>query len=302
LIKLREKKAERRTILSRVNDFWGSLLENKGNLGKFLGYTFDYGSQTRANVLLPFTRVIRSEETFDQSKWVNGYWKAICQSKSRPTVAYLMLSSAALRDEETINRICDYVPTLDVDFAILKIKNLKLTDGTAIQPQETFGRILRAYSSLRLKKPNTVTVALDSGDQIFLNAIKSFDIVSRSSAGSDFERDATGGASIPTYGSALELDEMISMPFTYWKNAFERFGTMPCPHDYCHTVIRTLDTTQYPCEQWNLDRRVHNMLIIDEWMHQISEAVVAGNSRLIAQKLHTSRLRILASIIPNDEE
>lgn len=95
------------------------------------------------------------------------------------------------------------------------------------------------------------------------------------------------------------MDEMIPLPFEKWEARFKEIGQMPCAHDYCHQNLPTLDRNLLPMDEWNVHRRPHNMLIMDEWMRQIAHAVVSGDARLIPQKLFHSQLKLLGDIVPN---
>ncbi len=52
---------------------------------------------------------------------------------------------------------------------------------------------------------------------------------------------------------------MIGLKFLRWKEQFDRIGRMPCPHEYCERIT-SLDAEVYSMTQWNIDRRIHNML------------------------------------------
>jgi len=290
----------RKLRLDKVWNFWGAMMNDKRSLSKMLGHALDYGSQTGANVVFPFINVIKSKGAYLVNKQINRYWKEMCETNGKPSVHYLLLNKGVFRDDDLVEELCEDVEACQTDIAVLKVKNSDFTDPIDLQPRENYGRLLSAYSTLRQKRRDkTATVVLDSGHQFFLNAAKSFDIVARACNGSDQEQEATGGAVPPVYGSALELDAMIPLQFPEWEKEFNRIGEMPCNHDYCHQNITTLDKKLYSMEQWNLDRRVHNMLIMDEWMHQVAQAIVSGDARLIPQKLHNSELKILGSIVPN---
>ena len=163
-----------------------------------------------------------------------------------------------------------------------------------------YGRLLTAFARLRHKRFfKTTTVALECGRQAFLNAIKSFDIVSTDMSGSDVERESHGGAVPAVYGSALDLDTMIPMSFNYWSELFQKVGGWPDNHAYCKANILTVDRKVYSSERWNfVDRPIHNALVVDEWMHQIAEGIKEGQGKLIPQKLHNSQLRVLAEAVP----
>jgi len=290
----------RRLRVEKVWNFWGAMMNDKRNLARMEGHTLDYGSQTGANVVLPFTLVIKSPGAYRISKEVNRYWKEMCETAGKPSVHYLLMNRSVFRDDALVDEMCEDIERIETDIAVLKVKNADFTIPKDLQPREAYGRLLAAYSRLREKRgTKTATAALDSGDQIFLNAAKSFDIVGRSSNGFDEEREASGGANPPAYGSALELDAMIPLPFAKWEERFLQIGQMPCDHDYCRQNLPTLDRNELPMDDWNVHRRPHNMLVMAEWMKQIEDAIVSGNARLIPQKLFNSQLKILGDIVPN---
>jgi hypothetical protein len=282
-----------------VWDFWGDMDDDLKAQNKLQGDVMDYGAQTEAGVVLPFMITIKNKGSYAISKRTNKLFKPICQANSKPTVDYKVLSKWVFNDDDLIDEICDEVESLETDFAFLKVKNSNFTEGEEDAQRKAYGRLLLAYANLRNQRHDkTVTGCLESGSQIFLNAAKSFDIVSRNMNGIDREGGGGGGASPPAYGSALDLDSLILMKFRQVQEAFNRIGRMPCPHDYC-AKIATMDTHEYPMDEWNVDRRIHNMLIMDEWMHQISSAITSGEARLIPQKLFSSPLAVLGPLVPN---
>ena len=282
----------------KVWDFWGGMNEDDKEQNKMLGHAFDYGTQTEAGVILPFIITVKYKGSYTVSKNTNKHWKRICEAHSKPTVDYKILSKWVFNNDELVDEICEDVEAIETDFAVLKVKNSDFTKGEEDSQRQAYGRLLLAYASLRENRHDkTVTVALESGSQLFLNAAKSFDIVSRAMHGSDKEKESTGGAVPPVYGSALDLDQMIAVKFPKWKAAFERIGRMACSHDYC-AKITSMDAKDYSMEEWNIDRRIHNMLIMDEWMHQISEAITSGDARLLSQKLFNSPLSVLGPLVP----
>ncbi len=282
----------------KYDRFWEGLSGDRRRLARFLGQSFDFSNETFADIILPFTIVIESRATFEIAREINKLWKAQCELNGKRSVAYLLMKKAVLRNPNLITEIIDYLKNLQVDVIVIKIKNLDLTAARDVQPRELYTQLLQAIAEIKRKNNQILTIALESGDQFFANATRAFDIVSRSMHGNDEESESTGGADVPVYGGALELDEMVSLPFSYWEAGFARSGTMPCPHDYCHENITTLDKHLYSDRQWNIDRRIHNMFIMDEWLKQIADAVLSRQADLIPQKLHNSQLRILEELIP----
>ena len=285
--------------------FWCDLNADKEDrrLADLLGHTFERGTSTGANIVLPFTIVVRNKGSFIISKVVNEYWKQQCGVNGSPTVAYLLLSREAFRSHDLVTEICKWVEKCDANYVVLKVKNADFSIPQALEAREEYSRLLLAFARLRSRRYHEVTtIALDCGPQVFLNAIKSFDIVATSMTGFDIERPATGGADPIPLGSALELDEMVPLSGTYWKTGFQQLGEMPCNHNYCHVNITTFDEKLYPPMRWNADRCIHNMLIVDEWMHQIADGIIEGNARLIPQKLFNSQLRVFGSIVPSESK
>ena len=282
-----------------VWDFWGNMDEDHKEQNRLQGDVIDYGAQTEASLVLPFMITIKNNGSYLISKRTNKLYKPICQANSKPTVDYKILSKWSFNNDDLIDEMCEEVESLETDFAVLKVKNSNFTEGEEDAQRKAYGRLLRAYANLRKQRHDkTVTVCLESGSQIFLNAAKSFDIVSRNMNGVDREGNAGGGASPPAYGSALDLDSLILAKFRQVQEAFNRIGRMPCPHDYCAKIV-TMDTDHYLMDEWNVDRRIHNMLIMDEWMRQISSAILSGDARLISQKLFNSPLAVLGPLVPN---
>jgi hypothetical protein len=281
--------------------FWCDLNDKKEDrrLDDLLGHTFERGTSTGANIVLPFTIVVRNKGSFIISKVINEYWKQRCGFNGSPTVVYLLLSREAFRNHDLITEICQWVEKCDANYVVLKVKNADFSIPHALEAREEYGRLLLAFARLRSRRYNEVTtIALDCGNQVFLNAIKSFDIVATSMTAFDIEKPATGGADPIPLGSALELDEMVALSGNYWKTGFQQLGEMPCNHNYCHTNITTFDERLYPAMRWNADRCVHNMLTVDEWMYQIAQGIIEGEAKLIPNKLFNSQLRVYGSIVP----
>ena len=295
---LESKKSKLSDRSARVLSFWENLSKEE-LLPKFLGESFDLSSQTLANIILPFTIVVDSPRSFKIAQEVNKYWKAILKSYSQPTVAYLLLKKSALRNDWLVDEIVRYIEELEVDVLVIKIKNLKLTEPNDMLPRESYRRILESVSTFRALHDQSITIALECGDLLFANGIKSFDIVNRSMSGSDEEKESSGGAQPVPWGSALDLDDLVAVPFEVIEKEYKESGLPICSHKYCMAHMKPLDREQYPSMDWNIDRRPHNALIMDEWMNQIATAIINGDSSLISQKIHNSKLRILGDMFPN---
>lgn len=289
-MKIREKK---------VSAFWENVMQSTKKLNEFEGQVFDEGLNCFGDIILPFTKLIKSNGDLLDVKKINDEWIKLNRIHDKPTVAYLLIHPKILRNDVLVLKIIEYLKELKVDVLVFKIKNLELTDGSKhVLPRENLKEILKAISEKK-QKEDILTIALEAGEQMYPFSLQAFDVISTSATMYDKETSSGGGISDAGmgYGSAIEEESLARLDFSMWKKEFDRQNLFPCTHDFCRKRITTMDTKNYPNFVWQVDSRRHNMLTIDGWLQMVSQSVVDKQAGLAFNRLENSPLRILSELL-----
>lgn len=283
--------------------FWKKILVDTKTLNEFEGKIFDEGVNVFGDIILPFTKLIKTKSDLQDVQKINEEWIKINRIHDKPSVAYLLLYPRVLRNDHLVYNIIEYIKSLkEIDILILKIKNLELTDGSKhVLPRENLKEILKSISEKK-QEEELLTIVLEAGEQLWPLSLQSFDVVSTSA--NMYDKETSGGGGISDsgagYGKAIDEEMLALIEFQSWQKAFNREGFFPCSHDFCKNRIRTMDEKHYFNFNWWVDSRLHNILTLDAWMQMVSESVVDKQAGLAFNRLANSPLKVLTELLlPN---
>lgn len=147
--------------------------------------------------------------------------------------------------------------------------------------------------NIREKNPNKIYITLENWFQCFVSACYGFDIVSSSMHG--FDRDSGYGTN--TYGSWFDPDLMYYVPFEVFKNKIikNNQNRIPC---YCSVCKQISNIEEVDRNSWNLLRREHFVLTMNDYMRMIRQAIDDRNIELAREKIVNSDISGLKNLIP----
>lgn len=286
-----------------LSKFWKKVTLDAKTLNEFEGKFFDEGVNVFGDIILPFTKLIKTKSDLIDVKKINEEWVKINKLHDKLPVAYLLLHPKVLRNDHLVFEIIEYIKKLkEIDVLVLKIKNLELTDGSKhILPRENLKEILKSIAEKK-QKEELLTIALEVGEQLWPLSLQAFDVVSASA--SMYDKETSGGGGISDsgagYGKAIDEEILALIEFQSWQKAFNRDGFFPCSHDFCKKRITTMDEKHYFNFEWWVDSRIHNILTLDGWMKMVAESVEAQQAGLAFNRLANSPLKVLTELLlPN---
>jgi len=179
---------------------------------------------------------------------------------------------------------------------IIKFKNLDLWNPGRIVQRENYKKLMDAMYETRKKNPNKLYIALENWYQSFPSACYGFNIVSTSMHG--YDRDSEFGKN--ARGSWFDPDVMWYIPYNDLKKLIKNNeNRLPCSCSVCRS-IPSLD--KIDIDSWNMLRREHYVLTMNEYMRMIKQAIEDKNIELAREKLANSELSGLKNLIPRSEE
>ena len=286
-----------------LDKFWKKILIDTKTLNEFEGKFFDEGVSVFGDIILPFTKLIKTASDLVDVKKINEEWLKLNRIHDKPPVMYLLLHPKALRNEHLVSKITDYIKNLkETDILVVKIKNLELTDGSRhILARENLKEILKSIAEKK-QKEELLTIALESGEQFWALSLQSFDVVSTSA--NMYDKETSGGGGISDsgagYGKAIDEEMLALTEFQSWQAAFNKNGVFPCSHEFCRNKITTMDKVRYFNFTWWKDSRLHNILTLDGWMKMVADSVEERQAGLAFNRLSNSPLRVLTELLlPN---
>jgi hypothetical protein len=281
----------------KIEEMWKAILSTDKTLNAFLAKIHETAIALYGDVILPFTKLISTKQDLKDIEKINDIWMALNAVEDKPTVAYLLLSPTVLRNDLLLVDIIDYIQRLKADIIVIKVKNLRLTDGsTHAKPRESMRLISETVANKKQQNRDLLTICLECGEQLYPLAIQAFDVVSTSASMYDLERESGGTAEVG-YGKALDEETLALTDYDEWAKAFNRLGYFACSHEICRSNITTMDKERYFNKQWWIDSRIHNILTIDGWLDMIGISVLEQTSDLAIDRLRNSPIRVLTELL-----
>ena len=274
--------------------FWDQILSNTRTLNDFESRVLDAGVNVYGDIILPFTKMIRTKSDLSDVRKINAEWMKIQEMRYKPLVAYLLLHPSILKEDYIVDAITEYIKSLrGADILVLKIKNLDVTGGSShAWSRENLKEILKSILEKKRQNKRLLTIALEAGEQFWPFSLQAFDVVSTSTNMYDKET-AGGNTKSKGYGKAIDEHSLELVEFERLQREFNKVGFFPCSHDFCQKRIRTMDEEHYFNYEWWVDSRCHNTLVINAWMKEVSEAVINKEAGVAYTRLSNSSLREL---------
>jgi hypothetical protein len=275
--------------------FWYDLDRNPLKRSKFVGDFLDLETMVGSDIIIPPVPIVDSEGMLDIAVRINNLTKAIAP-RTKPYATYFLLQKGVLRNDMLVNKIIALLKADPTQLTIIKIKNLDLWNSGRITQRENYKKLMDAMYETRKKYPSKLYIALENWYQSFPSACYGFDIVSTSMHG--YDRDSEFGKNVR--GSWFDPDLMYYIPYNDLKKLVKNNeNRLPC---YCSVCKRISDLDKIDPESWNMLRREHYVLTMNEYMRMINQAIEDRNIELAREKLANSELSRLKSLIPRTEK
>jgi hypothetical protein len=273
--------------------FWYGLDRDPLERGKFVGDYLDLETMCGSGISIPPVPIIDSEGMLDIALRINRLAGAIAP-RTKPHATYLMFQKSVLRNDDLVDKIIAYLKADPTQLTILKVKNLDLWSAGCVRQRESYRKIMDAMYEIRKQNPSKLYMALENWFVSFASACYGFNIVSTSMHG--FDRDSEYGTN--TRGSWFDPDLMYYVPFEDLGKIVKNNGNhLPC---YCSVCKQITDLESVERDDWNMRRREHYVLTMNEYMRMISQAIKDQNIELAIDKLANSEVSRLKTLIPRE--
>jgi hypothetical protein len=273
--------------------FWYDLDRNQLDKGKFVGDSLALETLCGSEISIPPVPIVDSEGLLDIAIRINILARAIAP-RTKPCATYFLLQKSVLRNDALVDKIIAFLKADPTQLTIIKIKNLDLWNAGYVRQRESYRKLMDAMFQIRKQSPTKLFMALENWYVSFASACYGFNIVSTSMHG--FDRDSDFGTN--AYGSWFDPDLMYYIPFEELKNTVLKNthnNLMPC---YCPICKSIKNLAEVDKDNWNMLRREHYTLTMNEYMRMISQAISDRNIELAREKLANSQLALLQTLIP----
>jgi len=276
--------------------FWYDLDRNPLERGKFVGDFLDLETRCASEVSIPPVPIVDSEGLLDIAIRINLLTRAIAP-RTKPYATYFLLQKSVLKNDALIDKMIAFMKADPTQLTLIKIKNLDLWNSGYVRQRESYKKLMDAMCEIRKQKPSKVFMALENWYVSFASACYGFNIVSTSMHG--FDRDSEYGKD--AHGSWFDPELMWYVPFEDLRDRIvvnTRNHIMPCYCPVCKGIknLATIDK-----DTWNILRREHYTLTMNEYMRIISQAIKDRHIELARQRLANSQLALLQTLIPRTE-
>ena len=275
--------------------FWYNLDRNALERGRFVGDYLDLETMCGSGISIPPVPIVDSEGMLDIALRINRLAKAIAP-RTKPYATYLLLQTSVLRNDALVDKIIEYMKADPTQLTIIKIKNLDLWSAGLVRQREAYRKLMDSMCEIRKKNPSKLYMALENWFVSFASACYGFNMVSTSMHG--YDRDSEYGTN--TRGSWFDPDLMYYVPFEDLETIVHNNGNrLPC---YCSICKQIVSLENIERDAWNMLRREHYVLTMNEYMRMISQAIKEQNIELAIDKLSNSEVSRLKTLIPREEK
>ena len=275
--------------------FWYNLDRNALERGRFVGDYLDLETMCGSGISIPPVPIVDSEGMLDIALRINRLAKAIAP-RTKPYATYLLLQKSVLRNDALVDKIIEYMKADPTQLTIIKIKNLDLWSAGLVRQREAYRKLMDSMCEIRKKNPSKLYMALENWFVSFASACYGFNMVSTSMHG--YDRDSEYGTN--TRGSWFDPDLMYYVPFEDLETIVHNNGNrLPC---YCSICKQIVSLENIERDAWNMLRREHYVLTMNEYMRMISQAIKEQNIELAIDKLSNSEVSRLKTLIPREEK
>jgi hypothetical protein len=286
--------------------FWHKLDKDRRMRNQVIGELLDYQMQRKADVAIPPVPLITNESLMDLAIEINKISRELIRANYESVdqcATYFMLPSWILAKKESVknyiaSRIIDYVRRVPSKITIFKFKYLDIGQNRIIEREE-IRKFLVEISKIREAQPDRLFMLLEGDVYASIFTTVGFDIVSTSLT----TYDDDGGFSIERRGKWFDPKEgvprSIEDVWTMYKNGGK---TLACYCSACKRMNEKLEQMDnyedIDIDEWNLYRREHYLLMMNENMKQTATAINNRQIELFIDKLANSELALLKDLIP----
>lgn len=273
--------------------FWYELDRNPMEKGKFVGDFLDLETMCGTDIYIPPVPIVDSDGLLDIAIRINGLAKAIAP-RTKPCATYILLQKSVLRNDAMMEKITAYIKADPSQLTIFKIKNLDLWSAGNVDQRESYRKLMDIMYSIRKTNPLKLFMALENWFVSFASACYGFNIVSTSMHG--YDKDSEFGTN--SYGSWFDPELMYYRPFeTLQRIMRNNHNHLPC---YCSVCRKITDLGGINPDSWNMMRREHYVMTMNEYMRMITKAIADRHIELVREKLANSELSKLQMLIPRN--
>jgi hypothetical protein len=286
--------------------FWHKLDKDRRMRNQMIGELLDYQMERKADVAIPPVPLITNESLLDLAIAINRISRELIRANYESVdqcATYFVLPSWILSKKESVkeyilSKITDYIKRVPAKITIFKFKYLNIGQNRIIEREE-IRKFLIEISKIREVQPDRLFMLLEGDVYASIFATVGFDIVSTSLT----TYDGDGGFSIERRGKWFDPKEgvprSIEDAWTMYKNGG---NTLACYCSACKRMsekLKHLDNYEdIDIDEWNMYRREHYCLTMNENMKQTTKAIKDRQIELFVDKLVNSELALLKDLIP----
>lgn len=286
--------------------FWHELDKDRRTRNRMIGELLDYQMGRRADIAIPPVPLATNESLFDLAIAINRISRELARANYESVdrcATYFLFPSWILTRKESIKKyimtkLVDYLKRTPAKLTILKFKYLNIGQNRIVEREE-IRKLLEQISRIRKAQPKRLFMLLEAGIYASTLMTVGFDIVSTSLT----THDGDGGFSVEKRGQWFDPKEMVPRSiedtWTMYKNGEDN---LPCYCSACTRMSRVMEElTNYKSidiDEWNMFRREHYCLTMNEIMRQTDQAVENRQIELFTEKLVNSELALLKDLIP----
>ena len=286
--------------------FWHEMDKDRRARNRMTGELLDYQMERDVDIAIPPVPLATNESLFDIALSINRVSREIVRANyenAERCATYFMFPTWILTRGESIKKyilsnLVDYIRRVPAKLTILKFKYLDIGQNRIVEREE-IGNLLKHIALIRKAQPERLFMLLEAGIYASPLATLGFDIVSTSLTA----HDGDGGFSLEKRGQWFDLKEMVTRSiedvWTMYKNGENNF---PCYCSACKNMSKKLrEFSSYKdidIDTWNMFRREHYCLLMNEIMRQTDQAIEDKQIELYSEKLINSELALLKDLIP----
>jgi len=296
---LKEKKVRERSDFQKWQDafhrrFWTDLYEDDSKRTRLIRDIHNLEIKNKSDILIPPVPLITTPHMLDIAILINERSRELARGK-RESADYFLLRVDALRKDEVMNRIKQYIESAeDTRLTIFKFKYMNLNEEERTLEKNAYKSLLMELSLVAQHSENKAFALLEGANQIFPSALTGFDIVSSSFNGDKEDRHTRKEHSPfakwydPEYMIYRSRDELLQI-------IHNNGNVVPCHCSVCATPssFLTEDFVEY-----NRNVKMHYLFCREAEMKEIFEAIKQNTTRMGVDKLQRSQLKNLVDLVP----
>jgi hypothetical protein len=302
-LKFKKKKEERKKYQQKKKEihegFWRSMLAepDKRKLQKLVSDTLDAESNSNADIGLPPVPVIDSLEKLEWTQEINrialAYWPKNGPQDNCAT--YLILAPEVLSNEFLMEKIIEYIRSVESKFIVFKFKNLELDTRGKVDEKELFKKLLEAIIQIKHEKnEDRIFVLLEAALQFYAAAAGGFDIVSTSISGYDGDWAFRPTEKTDTINGWFDIDKLFFRNDRFIRKKLENggFKHKDCPS--CRSI------TDYASAKrdWHDKKRIHYVICVNQLFARLYGYIDNQKIELAKSDLARSEISNLKQVLP----